>query len=145
MKKFDKAEEKYRESIEVFPDNFGAKLGLLEIGFNTDNRNKLMDDLYNLSPGNLQICDSLVGLCIENKQCGLLEDFFNKKVNEHVEEFEKLGNLYFSWADLNYTTEQNKKALKYFKLAEENYMKCFDDNHPIVKTTKKAISELEIK
>ena len=143
MEEFDKAEEKYHQSIEIFPDNFGAKLGLLEIGFHTENRDRLIEDLYNLSPGNLQICDNLVRICIENEQYSLLEIFFYQKVNEHTGAFEKLGNIYFSWADLNYTIEQNEKALKYFRLAEENYLKCFDHNHPIVKSTKEAICELE--
>ncbi|CAN5433098.1 hypothetical protein BH10ACI1_BH10ACI1_20160 [soil metagenome] len=145
MKEFDKAEEKYLESIEVFSENFGARLGLLEMGFNTDNREKLVDNLYEISTGNLQICDSLVGLCIEHKQYSFLEDFFRNKVKEHAGEFEKLGNIFLCWADLNYTIERNKKALKYFRIAEENYLKCFDNEHSIVKTTREAISELENK
>jgi tetratricopeptide (TPR) repeat protein len=143
MKELDKAKEKYYQSIEIFPENYGAKLGLLEMGFNSENRDELIDDFYNVYPGNLQICDDLVRICIENDQPDLLEDFFDKKVKEHAGEFEKLGCIYFSWADLNYTIEQKEKALKYFKLAEENFTKCFDNNHPIVKKTKEAIRELE--
>lgn len=143
MKEFDKAEEKYLESIEVFPENFGARLGLLEMGFDSENREILVNELYEVSPGNLQICDSLVGLCVKHKQSDFLENFFSNKVKHHVGEFEKLGCIYFSWADLHYTFDRNKKALKYFKLAEENFMKCFDDKHPIVISTKEAISELE--
>lgn len=143
MKELNKAKQKYYESIEIFPENYGAKLGLLEIGFNSENRDELIDDFYNVSPGHIQICDDLVRLCIEYEQHSFLEDFFDKKVKEHAGELEKLGCVYFSWADLNYTIEQKEKALKYFKLAEENFTKCFDNNHPIVKKTKEAINELE--
>lgn len=143
MKEFDDAEKKYLESLEIFPENYGARLGLLEIGFNTENRNKLIDDFYKVSPGHIQICDSLVRLCFEHKEYNFLEKFFKDKVKEHKGDFEKLGCIYFSLGNLSYSIKRNSKALKNFKLAEENFMKCFDDEHPIVISTKEAIDELE--
>jgi tetratricopeptide (TPR) repeat protein len=144
MNDLDKAAEKYRESIEIFPENYGARLGLLEIGFNTGDRDKLIEDFYNASPGHIQICDDLVRLCVENEQYDFLEGFFNEKVKEHDGEFEKLGCIYYSLGKLHYLIKRKRKALKYFKLAEMNFTKCsYDDIPPIVESTKEAISELE--
>lgn len=102
MKDIDKAKEIYLKSIEIFPENYGARVDLLELGFNTEDRERLINDLYNLSPGNLQICDALVRICIENDEPTLLEEFFLEKVEAHKGDFEKLGNITFRW--LTYIT-----------------------------------------
>ncbi|MDX2135967.1 MAG: restriction endonuclease [Saprospiraceae bacterium] len=145
IKAFAKAKEKYEESIQVFPECYGARLGLLEIGFKTENRNRLIEDLYNLSPGHRQICDDLVRLCLQYEEINFLEGFFEKKIQEHYGKHEELGNLYFSWGDLNYSIGRNLKALAYMKLARENFLKCFDLSHPALLAIEKVIKELEIK
>ncbi len=143
MKEFDKAEEKYLESIKVFPVNYGARLALLEMGFNTENRNNLIDDFYKVSPAHIQICDDLVRLCFEHKEHKFLEKFFKEKVKEHKDDFEILGNIYFSLGNLNCSIKRKAKGLQYFKLAEEYFIKCFNSEHSSLVSTREAIRELE--
>ncbi len=142
LEQFDIAEEVYFESMEVLPNNYGARLGLLELGFRSGKWKDLVDDFYNVSPGKLQICGDLVRLSIENNQNDFFNDFFERKTKEHVGEFEKLGCVYCSWADLKYSLDDNKSALDLFTLAHENFIQCFDSSHSIVIAMQEAIDEL---
>jgi len=143
MKEFEDAEKIYDESIKLFPENYGAHLGLLEIGYNSTKRDELITVFYNLSPGNRKICDDLVRLGIENEQIEFTEKLLLDKTEAEDENFESLGNIYYSLADLFYTEESMETALKYFKLAKGNFEKCFDDEHPALLSTIEAINELE--
>ena len=143
LKEFETAKAKYYESINLFPDNYGAYLGLLEIGYNSPDRENLIDQFYKLAPGNRQICDDLVRLGIENKQIEYTEKLLLDKTKLVDENFESLGNLYFSLADLFYTEESMAKALKYFILAKSNFEKCFDNEHPALISIYEAIKEIE--
>ena len=143
MKKEKLAIEKYEESIKLFHENYGAHLGLLEIGYNTAQRDKLIAKFYNLSPGNRQICDDLVRLGIMNEQIEFTEKLLLDKTEIEDKNFESLGNIYFSLADLFYIEETMETALKYFKLAKSNFEKCFDSNHPALSSTIEAIYEIE--
>jgi tetratricopeptide (TPR) repeat protein len=143
MKEFEEAKKIYNESIKVFPENYGAFLGLLEIGFDTVERDKLVSDFYSLAPGNRQICDDLVRLGIENEEIDFTEKLLLDKVKDEGANFESLGNIYFSLADLFYTEESMDKALNYFKLAKVNFEKCFEGEHPALLATVDAINGLE--
>lgn len=143
MKRIEVAEKIYIESIKLFPENYGAHLGLLEIGYNSTKRNELINDFYNLSPGNRQICDDLVRLGIVNKQIEFTEMLLLDKSKFENENFESLGNIYFSLADLFYLEETIETALKYFKLAKNNFEKCFDSEHPALISIIDAINESE--
>jgi tetratricopeptide (TPR) repeat protein len=145
MKEFQEAKKIYNESIKVFPENYGAFLGLLEIGYNSSDRDKLIANFYALAPGNRQICDDLVRLGIENEQVDFTEKLLLDKLKDEAEHFESLGNIYFSLADLFYTEESMETALKYFKLAKSNFIKCFEKNHPAIQSIENAIIELEKK
>ncbi|MFT7233977.1 MAG: tetratricopeptide (TPR) repeat protein [Cyclobacteriaceae bacterium] len=145
MKKIEDAKKIYLESIELFSENYGARLGLLEIGYTTNERNKLIAEFYQLSPGNRQICDDLVRLGIENEQIEYTEKLLLEKAETEIENFESLGNIYFSLADLFYTKESIESAHKYFKLAKNNFEKCYEKNHPALQSIENAIIELEKK
>ena len=143
MKEFEDAEKIYTKSLKLYPENYSAHLGLLEIGYISIKRDKLITNFYNLSPGNRQICDDIVRLGIENEQIQFTEKFLLDKTKNEDENFESLGNIYYSLADLFYTEETMKTALKYFKLAKGNFEKCFDSKHPAILSTIEAISELD--
>jgi len=143
MKEFEKAKKIYEESIVIFPKNYGAHLGLLKIGYNSVRRDELITDFYNLSPGNRQICDDLVRLGIENEQIESTERLLLEKTKTEDGNFESLGNIYFSLGDLFYTAESKETALKYFRLAKNNFEKCFEKNHTALLSIENAIIELE--
>ena len=143
MKENELAITIYKESIEILDINFGAKLGLLEIGYNSIDREKLIENFYLLKPGNRQICDDIVRLGIENETIEFTEKYLLNKTESEVGHFEQLGNIYYSLADLFYTSEYLKKSLKYFKLAKINFKKCFDNNHPALISTLEAIKEIK--
>ncbi len=144
IKDFDNAIIAYKESISIFPDNYGANLGLLEIGYNTDGRDRLIENFYSLSPGNRQLCDDLVRLGIDNKQVGFTEQLLLEKARDKKNNFEFLGNIYFSLADLFYTTESMNKSLEYFKQSKDCFLKCFDEMHPALISVNEAIHTLEM-
>jgi tetratricopeptide (TPR) repeat protein len=143
MKEFEEAKKIYKESIKVFPINYGAFLGLLEIGYNSSDRDKLIADFYTLASGNRQICDDLVRLGIENEQIDFTENLLLDKLKDEAHSFESIGNIYFSLADLFYTEESVETALKYFKLAKSNFIKCFEKDHPALQSIENAIIELK--
>ena len=143
MKEFEDAEKIYNESINLFPKNYGAHLGLLKIGYNSANRDELITNFYNLSPGNRQICDDLVRLGIVNEQIKYTEKLLLDKTANEEGNFESLGNIYYSLADLFYTEDSIESALKYFKLAKENFEKCFDNEHPALISTIEAINKFK--
>lgn len=145
MKEFENAKKIYDESIKLFSKNYGAHLGLLEIGYNSPDRDKLIAKFYKLAPGNRQICDDLVRLGIENEQIDFTEKLLLDKLKDESENFESLGNIYFSLADLFYTEESMELALKYFELAKSNFIRCFEKNHPALQSVENAIIELEEK
>lgn len=140
LKDFGKAITAYKESVTAFPNNYGANLGLLEIGYNTDCRNNLIESFYNLAPGHRQLCDDIVRLGIENNEIEFTEQLLLAKIDEEKSN-EAIGNIYFSLADLFYTVEKHDKALIYFKKAKE----YFDKNHPAIESINEAIIELEKK
>lgn len=144
IKDLDKATTAYKESVLIFPDNYGANLGLLEIGYNTDNRNNLIETFYNLAPGNRQLCDDIIRLGIENNEIEFTEQLLLTKVDNQKDK-EALGNIYFSLADLFYTVEKYAKALEYFRKAKVNFSECFNEQHPAFEAINKAIIELEMK
>ncbi len=143
LEEFDSARKAYTESIEYFPECYGAHLGLLELDYNTPRRDESLINFYNLAPGSRQICDNLVRLGIENNQIEFTETFLLKKLNEIVENYESFGDIYFSLADLFYTDDSIDTSLKYFKLAQFNYEKCFDNQSPELVATINAIYEIE--
>ena len=142
MKEFEDAEKVYKKSISLFSNNYRAHLGLMELGYNSTSRDELIANFYNLAPGNRQICDDLVRLGIKNKQIEYTEKLLLDKTVSENGNFESLGNIYFSLADLFYTEESIETSLKYFKLAKENFEKCFDKNHSALSSTVEAINEI---
>jgi tetratricopeptide (TPR) repeat protein len=143
MKEFDEAKSIYNESINNLKQNYGAHLGLLEIGYNTESREKLIKNFYNLAPGNRQICDDIVRLGIENEQIDFTEKLLLGKIKDQNGNNESIGNIYYSLADLFYTEEHKTEALMYFELAKEYFEKCFEKNHPALLSIANAIIELD--
>ncbi|MEC4049197.1 restriction endonuclease [Flavobacterium sp. SUN046] len=143
MKEFEIAKKIYEESIKLFPENYVAHLGLLEIGYNSSERDMLIANFYGLAPGNRQICDDIVRLGIENEQIDFTEKLLLVKLKDEPSNFESLGNIYFSLADLFYAKESMEIALKYFRLAKSNFIKCFEISHPALQSIENAIFELE--
>lgn len=141
MKQFDKATEEYQNSIKLFPTNYGAYLGLLEMGFNTSQRQTLVNDFYNLHPGNRQICDDLVRVCLENKAVNFLESFFDTILQRDKNDDEMLGNIYFSRGDLRYTAGNNNGAIKDFELAKSHFLK-HSPSHPAIESAEKILTHL---
>lgn len=143
MKEFKEAKERYLESIKVYPDNYGAKLGLLELDFETENRDKLANELFELAPGNPRICDDLVRLYYQSEQSELLNDFFKNKIKIYKGDDRILGNIYFALGNLYYHEENDKEALSNFKLAEFYLSKCFKKEHSVFKIIAKVKEELK--
>lgn len=143
MKEFKEAKERYLESIKVYPDNYGAKLGLLELDFETENRDKLANELFEVTPGNPRICDDLVRLYYQSEQSELLNDFFKNKIKIYKGDDRILGNIYFALGNLYYHEENNKEALSNFKLAESYLSKCFKKEHSVFKIIAKVKEELK--
>lgn len=143
MKEVKEAREKYFESIKMFPDNYGAKLGLLELDFETKNRDKLTNELFELAPGNPEICDDLVRLYYQSEKSDLLNDFFISKIEIHKGDNQVLGNIYFALGNLYYHEENNKEALSNFNLSESYLSKCFKKEHSVFKIIAKVKEELK--
>jgi tetratricopeptide (TPR) repeat protein len=143
MKEFEKAKSIYNESIINLKENYGAHLGLLEIGYNTESIEDLIKIFYDLAPGNRQICDDIVRLGIENEQIDFTEKLLLGKIEDQNGNNESIGNIYYSLADLFYTEEHKTEALKYFALAKEHFEKCFEKNHPALLSIANAIIELD--
>lgn len=139
----DKATTAYKESLLIFPHNYGANLGLLEMGYNTSNRNNLIDTFYHLAPGNRQLCKDIVHLGVENNEIEFTEQLLLTKVNNQKDK-EALGNIYFSLGELFCMIEKSAKALRYFKKAKENFSECFNEQHPAIEALNKAITELKM-
>ncbi|MBK8809851.1 MAG: ATP-binding protein [Acidobacteria bacterium] len=87
-----------------------------------------MEDLYELSPGNLQICESLVEIGLENNQPDCIEEFLLGKAEKHVEDSERLGCIYLTLGNLNSYLNQNDRALTYLELAAVILSKCGDES-----------------
>ncbi len=143
FQRHDKSIDAYKESITYFPKNYGAQLGLLELGIEERNRDELMNDFFNLDPGNRKICDDLVRICLTNGHVDLLETFFKSKLVEHSGKDEILGCIYFSLGDLFYSTDSAKKAHDYFELAERSLSKAFGSKHEGVKAARKGKLEMK--
>lgn len=143
MKEVEDAKIKYRESIKIYPENYGAKLGLLELDFETKNRDELTNELFEVAPGNPKICDDLVRLYFQSKKTNLLNKFFLKKIEQYKNNNEVLGNVYFALGYLYYHEENDKKALKNFNLAESYLSKCFKKEHYVFKIIHKVKDELK--
>lgn len=139
----ENAKKSYYESIFLFPKNYYAYLGLLEISYNSVSRDELINHFYELEPGNRKICDDLVRLGVQNKEIGYTEKFLLRKSEDEKGNFESLGNIFFSIGDLYYNVDNKTKALYYLKLAKNNFEKCLDKKHQALTATIKTIRELE--
>ena len=125
----DKAQEKYLESLKFKQDNYGASLGLLQLNVQSDNRNDLIDNFFELDPGNTKIMYDLTGLSLQYNFADYLNDFFLKKIKKYKHNNEIVGNIYFSLAHMHYHLKNNKRALKLLKISEKFLSKCLKDGH----------------
>lgn len=129
------------KSIDIEPANLGAKLGLLNLQFETDEMPQLMNDLFNLDPGNPEIGSSLIGVAISNDGGKELINFFEEKIKEHAENDEVIASIYFSLGELFYNLEDDDKALENFNKSESIFTAKWP-NHQALEAISKIKDEL---
>lgn len=126
------------KSIDIEPANFVAKLGLLDLQFKTDERPQLMNDVFNLDPGNPEIGNSLIGIAISNEGGKELINFFEEKIKEHSDNDEILASIHFSLGNLFYNLDDDNKALENFNKSESIFNDKFPDHQAL-----EAISKIK--
>lgn len=135
FQEYDKAIEAYNDSIEQLPLNYGARHGLLELGFSTDNRDVLLEEFYQLSEGNRQICSDILQIGLNQNSPKVVEGYFKKKIRELQKgKHEERGNLLFTLGELYHLTNKEKKALQMIQQAKDSFEKCFNIEHESITT-----------
>jgi len=143
MKDYENSKKKYLESIEIYPKNYGARLGLLELDFDSKNREKLTDELFELAPGNPSICDDLGRLYFQKNNADLLINYFIKKIDKYKADSNILGNTYYALGYLYYNMGKDKNAVDNFNLAEKYLSKSLEKEHYVFKIISKIKTELK--
>lgn len=141
----ENAKKTYLESIELFPQNYGAKLALAEMEFNSENRDFLVNDFFELEPSSRQIQDDLVRIGLDNNSIDYVEKFFIDKIEKFKDQTEIVGSIYFSLGDLFYTIDDNDKSYRYFKESKNILGKCYEIDHPVHESLNEVLEELKNK
>lgn len=132
----------FTKSNELIPENYYARLGLLEIGFRSSERTMLLDSFLELDPKSPTICSNIVSIGFERNEVKLIEEYLLSKLDEFKSDIEILANLQFSLADLYLNDQQLKKAEDFFKSSKSNFL-VVDKNHEAISAIESAIETIE--
>lgn len=142
MEDFDNAKRIYQKSIDIFPINYGARLALLEMDFDSINRDSLINSFFELDPTARQIHDNIVRLAIEHDAIDYIETFFLEKLDLYSEECEIIGSIYFSLGVLFYNSSDFLKSTNFFQKSKQQLEKCFDSKHPAFEILNSTLDDL---
>ena len=145
MTDIEKAKEKYQLSIEVFPENYGARKALLEIEMKHGKGKEvdlLVQDFFALAPTNQQILWDLLDIFLQYEKEDYLIQFLENKIVEHGEDSEIIGNIHFSLGDLYNNLRNKEKLIKHMTKAKEHLSKCYASDHEAFTEIESVMNEL---
>ncbi|HTF05609.1 MAG TPA: hypothetical protein VK826_16395 [Bacteroidia bacterium] len=137
----EKATEMYQQSVAIFPENFGARLALLELGMGSENSAMLTEAFFNLGPGERAIYNELIRVYSERNRAQLLHQYLLNKLKETILPLEVKGQLLYALGELSIDVNTSE-ALGHFLESQKCLKQCFSAKHDALKSLKKIIRTL---
>ncbi|MCF7353329.1 restriction endonuclease [Vibrio sp. CK2-1] len=146
LEKYDEAEIKFNESIEIISSSYGALKGNVEIKLITQSPNDKLDtavdNFFELSPTNPTVCQDLMEIYERHEVNSLFEETMLRKLKDFSQNDEAKGNILYHLGLFNQELGKDKEAIANFCDARECFLQSLDTRHMVFEFIDTNLREL---
>lgn len=133
----------FYDSVELLSENYGARLAILKLKYNSDEKEAVLKSFFALGPSERQLYVDIVQIGFVHDDVEFIIDFFKRQLETHATSPDISGNIYFALGEIYYSKEDYSSSIKYFQKSQSQFESCVVAPQEALNATAEVIEDLK--